>query len=100
MDQILAKIAIATLADAEEARIAAGRHLARRQSQPRRHVPSTPEGPGVADGGTQRRGVDRSDPRNRRQTPRRIIIPRHLDKLFVEGCNTLVERAPFGVQRW
>jgi hypothetical protein len=30
MDQVLAKITIAALADAQQARLAAGRHLARR----------------------------------------------------------------------
>ena len=51
MDQVLAKITIATLADAQQARLAAGRHLARRQSEPRRHISSAPEGPGIANGG-------------------------------------------------
>ena len=73
MDQVLAKIAIAALADGEQARFAAGRHLARRQSEPRRHVPSTPKGAGVADGGDQRGGVDRSDPGNRHQASHRLL---------------------------
>jgi hypothetical protein len=50
MDQILAKITVAAFADAEQARLAAGRHLARRQSKLRRHVTTAPEGPCVADG--------------------------------------------------
>src|SRR5580704_6920429 len=98
MDQVLAKIAIAAFADAEQARLAAGRYLAGRQSEPRRHVPSTPKGPGVANGGDQRRGVDRPDPGNRHQASHRLFIPRHLDKLFVKDRNTLVEGTPFGAQ--
>jgi len=53
-NEILSKIAITALADAEQAGLAAGRHLTRRQPEPRRHVPSAPEGTGVADGGRQR----------------------------------------------
>ena len=44
MDQVLAKITVAALADAQQVGLAAGRHLARRQSEPRRHVTPAPEG--------------------------------------------------------
>jgi hypothetical protein len=69
-----------------------------RKSEPRRHVPSTPKGPGVANGGDQGHGVDRPDPGNRHQASHRLFIPRHLDKLFVKDRNTLVEGTPFGAQ--
>jgi hypothetical protein len=89
-------VSIAAFADAEKARLAAGRHLARRQPEPRRHIPSAPEDPGVVDRGHRRRGVDRPNPRNGRQASRRFVLPRQLGKLFVKGRNTFVERTPFG----
>jgi hypothetical protein len=72
--------------------------LAGGQSEPRRHVPSTPKDPGVANGGDQRRGVDCPDPGDRHQASHRLFIPRHLEKLFVKDRNTLVEDTPFGAQ--
>jgi hypothetical protein len=98
VDQILPKIPIAALGDAEQARLAAGRHLARPQSEPGRRVPSACKSSSVADGGSQRGGIDRSDPRNRDQAAYGFVFPRHADELRIKGSNPLVERPPLAPQ--
>jgi hypothetical protein len=56
-----------------------------RQSEPCRHVPSTPEGSGIADRGRERRRVDRSDPRDR-HLRLRLPVPCREDG---SGCLTI-----------
>lgn len=61
-------------------------------------VPSAPEGSGIADRGRERRRVDRSDPRDRRQASHGFVFPRHADELPIKGRKALIERTPFAPQ--
>ena len=60
MDQQLAKVFVAPLADTEQARLSAGRSLARYEPQPGRQVPSACKGLTIADRGDQRRRIQHS----------------------------------------
>jgi hypothetical protein len=53
---------------------------------------------GIADRGRERRRVDRSDPRDRRQASHGFVFPRHADELRIKGRNALIERTPFAPQ--
>ena len=58
MDQVLAQVAVAALADAQHLRLAAGGVLARSQTKPGRQVPPSRESAAVAYGRQQSRSVD------------------------------------------
>ena len=96
VDEVLTQISIAALADAEQARFAARRHLPWRQSEPGRHV-------------SPARGRSRASPTAAAsavalivpipgivdQPPHGFVFPRHADELRIKGRNPLVEGTPF-----
>jgi len=61
MDQNLAEIDVATLADAKQLRLASGGILPRHDTEPCSEVSPLTEGSAVADGGNDGRGHDRSN---------------------------------------
>jgi hypothetical protein len=72
MDQQLAQIDVAALADAQQPRPAAGRDLFGHQPQPCRQVAGPPERVTAADRGRQCGRVQDTDARDRRQQPSRL----------------------------
>ena len=64
VDEDLAEVDVAALADAEQLRLAAGRILSWHDTEPSSKVTALSKGRAVADGGNDSRGHDRPDARN------------------------------------
>ena len=64
VDEDLAEVDVAALADAEQLRLAAGRILSWHETEPSSKVTALSKGRAVADGGNDSRGHDRPDARN------------------------------------
>ena len=73
MNQDLAQVRVAALADSIQPRLATGRMLLRQQPHPGRELPPLAEGCAVTDGGHDRGCNQRSDARDLPQSPTRSI---------------------------
>ena len=95
MDQLLAQVPIAALADPQQLCLAAGGVLPRCQAEPGRQIPPLGEGAAVSDGCQQRGGVDDADAGNGRQPPRLSVLTGQRHKFVVIGLDPSVEGRPF-----
>src|SRR5277367_213280 len=85
VDQQLAKISVASLADAKKLRSAAGGELTWDQTQPRCQVATVLESLALADRRDQRRSDCRADARDGRQSTSVLILFRPANELGVKG---------------
>lgn len=76
MDRHLSQIAVSSLADPQEPRFAASRHLPRDQTKPSGKISSTAECLRIVDRRYEGRGVQRADTRDRGQKPTGLIRTR------------------------
>ena len=95
MDDQLAQILVASLGDADQARLATGGNLSRYQPKPSREIAAAGEGLAIADGGYQRRCVQHADAGDGREAPRVRIVTGACGKLVVERGNPSVQLEPF-----
>ena len=92
LNQQLAQIAVAHLGDPPEPRLAAGRSLARGQSEKSGELPPAGKLAEVLDRGEKRRGGDRADPGNGHEPPRGLVGLGGGLKLPVDRLDCFVER--------
>jgi hypothetical protein len=85
LDDQLAQILVASLGDADQARLATGGNLSRYQPKPSREIAAAGEGLAIADGGYQRRCVQHADAGNGRQPPGVRVAPGTGGELAVYG---------------
>src|ERR1700685_2674822 len=98
VDQQLAKISVASLADAKKLRSAAGGELTWDQTQPRRQVATVLESLALPDRRDQRRGNCRADARDGRQSTSVLILFCPANELGVKGGNPSIEFGPLGAR--
>jgi hypothetical protein len=91
MDQQLSKIRVAALADAHEARFAAGCRLTRNEAEPRRQIATVLESLGFADRRDQRRRDHDADARDSSQSPGVFVFFRKGRELGLESGNPSIE---------
>ena len=94
VDQELAQIFVAALADPEQLRLAASGELLWDQAEPGGEIPPTIEAFRPADSGHQRGGDRWPNARNRCQATSLFVLSRPVDELGVKGCNPLIELSP------
>lgn len=84
MDQELAQIAVAALADAKQPGFAARAGLPRDQSQPRREIAASGKSPGITHGRYKCRDIEDANSGDRRQSSCRFFGIQLRSKLMVE----------------
>ena len=95
MDQQLAKIAIASLGNPGQTRLAACRDLPGHKAEPSSKVASASEGLAFADRRGESRRVQHADAGDSRQTPGCLIGLRARCELIIEGGDASIENSPF-----
>jgi hypothetical protein len=96
MDQHLAQVDVAALADPEEFGLASRGHLLWHQPQPGRQVPAASKRSGVANRGRQRGCVDRANAGNRGQQLCRLVRAGGFGKFLVERGDATVQFPSLG----
>lgn len=95
MDQHPSKIAVSAFGDPQKARLAAGRHLSRDETQPGGQVAASAEGFAPSNRRYERGRVQGADPRDRRQQLHRCILTGEFRKLGIEGVDPCIKGTPF-----
>src|SRR5664279_4761787 len=95
VDQQLAKIAIASLGNPDQTRLAPCRDLPRYEAEPGGKISSARERLAFADRRGESRRVQHADARDRRQTSGCLIGFCARRKLVIEGSDALIETSPF-----
>ena len=95
VDQQLAKIAIASLANSDEAGLAACGDLSGHKAKPRGKVSSTSKCPAIADCCRKSRRIQHADAGDGCQAPGSFIIFRTGCKFIIESGDASVEDPPF-----
>ena len=93
VDQLLAQILVAALADTQQLRLAAGGELPRNQTEPGGEIAAVVEAFRVADSGDERR-CDDPQAGDCRQSAGVFVLPCPLDELGVESRDPAIEFVP------
>src|SRR5271165_3369490 len=94
VDQLLAQILVAALADPQQLRLAAGGELPRNQTEPCGEIAAVVEAFRVTDGGNERRCDDRAEAGDCRQSAGVFVLLCPLDELGVESRDPAIEFFP------
>src|SRR6185437_3522041 len=94
MDQKLAEIFVAPLADPDQTRFAPGRELPRYQTEPGSQIASTRKALAPTDGCDQGRGIQYADSRNGHEAARRLFVARPPCKSLIEFRNAAIQLTP------
>ena len=99
VNQLLAQILVAALADTQQLRLAAGGELPRNQTEPGGQIAAVVKAFRVADGGDERRRDDRAEAGDRRQPPGVVVLLRPSNELGVESRDPAIELKPIARER-
>src|SRR5208283_5194452 len=96
VDQQFAQVYVTALADAEKFRLATGRCLTRDKSKPCCKIAPALECLRLPDRRNQRRSDRYANARNRRQSPRVLVLLRESRKLFIKDRDPPIKFSPLG----